>query len=170
MRKHPWTVIAGICLILLVTTSAFLVLRGSAPSTGDIHETVVPAHWWRLDMNDEQLQILKSLWGRPISALKLTEEIWPDIVDEIPSFPKGLLEIRNVSWPSKPFEEWVRIQATGGGKGSYNDAGEFYLSEIYIGRKSSETPSFGRSDTNPIVADRVYRISFYTDDVLPKPQ
>lgn len=173
MRKHLWTFIAGACVLLIIISVLIIPRLFSSRSTDtlDNYVTVIPEHWWRLSLNDQQLEVLEGLWGSQMSTRQLVEEIWPDILDEFPDFCISILENRGVSWSSRSFEEWARIQCRHFGKGMYDATNEFYYCEMYIGPEDLEESSlsFRHAKEMPLVADRCYRVSFYTDDVLPHP-
>ncbi len=116
MRKYKWAIIAGVCaLALLIVVLALFIPRlfrnpPLPPSTPESQEIVIPAHWWKASLTEQQLDVLRSLWGTETGVKPFLEAVWPAVLDEMPADATSLMGEFNVAWPRQSFEEWKEIQ------------------------------------------------------------
>ena len=85
MRKHRWAVIAGISILALIVVGAIFIPRlftGTHAVVEDVK--LIPAHWWKAELTEQQLSTLSTLWGKDITAAQLLEGLWPDVLQRLP--------------------------------------------------------------------------------------
>jgi hypothetical protein len=68
MRKHKWAIIAGVCVLALLTLAGVIYIPRlshragwNSPSKGNI--ILKPGHWWQAEITEQQLGSLATLWG-----------------------------------------------------------------------------------------------------------
>lgn len=178
MRKYSWAVIAGVCVVALIVVGACFLLglfdsspSGSMPDIPESREKVIPAHWWQASLTEQQLEVLRSLWGTEINIKQFLEAIWPTVLDEMPADVAAFMGDDAVRWTYGSFEEWTEIQSMGFGHGrSPEEGATAMMFDFYLGRRDQERDiTFTVRKGSGIVPDNCYRISLYTDDVLACP-
>ena len=113
MRNHKWAIIAGVCVLaLLIVVGAIYIPRLSrregSPAEGFI--ILKPGHWWQAEITEQQLGALAALWGKDITAAQLLQELWPDVLSEMPQEAVTCYERSwmRMHWPTETYEEWNR--------------------------------------------------------------
>jgi hypothetical protein len=169
MKKYSWAIIAGLCLLALVVVGAVFIPRIFRSShIEEPGEIVTPGHWWKTDLNEQQLKTLQTLWGTDMTMAQFLEQICPEALQQLPKEGVDAMGGR-INWFQKwqDFEQSQRM-CIGAGAGTRDEG--ITIFEIYLGRRAEEETTFQRNKEPPIVADRYYRISIYTDDVLAAPE
>jgi hypothetical protein len=170
MQKHRWAIIAGFCLLALVVVGAIFIPRiFSSSHIEEPGEIVTPGHWWKTDLNEQQLKTLQTLWGTAMTKTQFLEQICPEVLQQLPKEGVDALGNTPISWPGS-WEEYEQYQtmSVGATTGTRDEGLTFF--EIYLGRHAEEETTFRRNGEPPVVADRYYRISIYMDDVLAAPE
>ena len=177
MRKYKWAIIAGVCVLaLLIVVAAIFIPRlfrnpALPPSIPESREIVIPAHWWQASLTEQQLEVLRSLWGTEITVPQFLEAIWPTVLDEMPADVAAFVGDDAMKWTYESFEEWTQIQKMFFGHGRLPEEGATAMNVVfYPGRRDQERDTtFIVRKGNGIVPENCYRISLYTDDVLVCP-
>lgn len=173
MKKHFWLGLAALCAVACIVTAAVFVprvFRGSGASPIDDRVVVMPDHWYKTNLNEQQLETLRGLWGTPMTLKHLIDALWPGVLQGFPQEITDSLadEAHQRQWPYQTFEDFVRIQEYSAGQGVWDDEGRMMWFTLYLGEKRSETEIvFGHDKKEGLTSDRIYQISLYTDDVLP---
>ena len=166
MRKYLWAIVAGVCVLaLLIVVVAIYIPRLSrregTPAEGYI--ILKPGHWWQAEITEQQLGSLATLWGKDITAAQLLQELWPDVLSEMPQEAVTCYEKSRMRmyWLTDTYEEWNRDMFNT----STGIAGEEgpIVCEIYVGTPESEGDTFEIRGDKGYTADRMYRVSLYTD-------
>ena len=173
MRKYKWTIIAGACVVVLIVLGAIFIPRlFSAPSAEEPSDyvTVMPGHWWKISLNQEQLETLRGLWGTDVDARQVIDAVSPGVLRELPEdVVANIAAGRNQLWPTDSFEEWEQIQAMCCSRSRPLEKG-VTMFDLYIGCRKTEAGSrFEVRQELGISEENRYRISLYTDDVLVPP-
>ncbi len=171
MRKHKWAIIAGVCAVVLLALAGLIVVpklinRPHPHTVSEGHVILMPGHWWKAEMTEEQFSTLRAVWGQGISVAQLLQELWPDVLQQMPQQAITGYEKQEVGWPTATlegpgtYEEWkgqmfCSLRATPGGEGPV-------VSCIYIGTHESEEMTFEIAGDRGFTEDRTYRVSIYT--------
>jgi phage pi2 protein 07 len=168
MQKHRWAIIAGVCILALIVVGAVFIPRiFSSSHVEEPGETVMPGHWWKTDLNEQQLKTLQTLWGSDMTIEEFVRQLWPDVMQELPSEMVDIWKQGNVFWPTAKFEDWERsaFQMMCFGPTTAKEGEAMKCFDVYLGNTALEERTFGRSRDFGLVEDRCYRVSMYTDDV-----
>lgn len=165
MKKHVWAAIAGVCVVTLVALAGVLFIpglfqKGPPSAVPEGHVVLMPAHWWKTEITDQQRSSLATLWGKDISAAELLQELWPDVLQQLPQEAVTCYEKRQIAWPTETYEEW-HGQMLYNLKAVPDDQGPTVCC-IYIGTRESEEWSFQIAGDRGFTEDRTYRVSIYT--------
>jgi hypothetical protein len=90
MKKYLWAVIAGVCVLALIVVGAIFIPRlFRAPATEEPIDfvTVMPGHWWKTDLNEQQLKTLQTMWGTDITKAQSSRRTDPTTGKACPSCP-----------------------------------------------------------------------------------
>jgi hypothetical protein len=165
MRKHRWAIIAGVCVLaLLIVAGAIFIpmlfYRGHPHSVSEGHVILMPGHWWKAEITEQQRSSLGTLWGKDITAAQLLQGLWPDVLQQLPQEAVTGYEKRWVAWPTATYEEWhgemlCNLQAAPGDGGLITCC-------IYVGTHESEEITFEIAGDRGFTEERTYRVSLYT--------
>ena len=108
MKKYLWGIIVGVCfIVLLIVGDAMLIpkLLDSRPATvvPEGHEILVPEHWWKAEVTEQQLGTMSAYWGESISAAQLLQALWPEVLQQMPEEARGAYEHQGVNWPPEGY-------------------------------------------------------------------
>lgn len=162
MRKHRWAIIAGVCVLALIVVGAIFIPE--LFSNDQVHqgqEQIVPGHWWKTELTDQQLGTLSTLWGGDITVTELLEEIWPEVLQDLPQEALIAYDIRSIDWPTEEYEDW-RAQLICTLRGIPHEEGMLVYS-FYLGSSDGEERTFYYSIDKNFTSDRMYRVSLYTN-------
>lgn len=69
---------AALCVIALTMAGMMFVsgLSCNSPPITIKFETVLPGHWWKLQLNEEQLEVIENLWGSDITTKQLLDVLF----------------------------------------------------------------------------------------------
>lgn len=168
--KRVFTAVAVACVAVLIVAGAIFVpklihkadskdpasvgqLNASPPPDIPPREEwwqVEPANWWKQELDQQQSQTLRDLWGRQITLVKLLRLVWPDVLERLPPEFAAYIndEARLVYWP---MEDGIALGMNEAlAKGQYvKDGGlSFERSELtpymgyFIGRAGDELPLY----------------------------
>lgn len=168
MNKHLWAVIAGVCVVAVLTGAGASFTPWAYHSlhpTPHFDEPVelVPAHWWKADMTEEQPSTSGALWGSDITAAQMLQQLWPEALQQMPPEAAIALEKHQEGWPTAKYEDWKHNYICGGisthGEGGVSD----YV--YYVGDPESERGTLVQSvrvaAERGFAEDRMYRVSLY---------
>jgi hypothetical protein len=163
MKKYLWVIIAGVCVVALVAVGAIFIpkLFTSTTHSGQEEVVVKPGHWWKTELTEQQLSTLDTLWGENITAAQLLQELWPDVLQQVPQEAATAYENQQPSWPTEEYEDWEG-QMICGGRGVSHDEG-MIVYWYYLGSHESEETTFLISVERGFTEERMYRVSLYTD-------
>jgi len=167
MRKYLWAIVAGVCVVVLLALAGVIYIprlsRGHSDSPAEGHIVLRPAHWWQAEITEQQLGSLATLWGKDITAAQLLQELWPDVLSEMPQEAVTCYEKDEVRmhWHTETYEEWNR-DLFNTSVGIPGEEGPI-VCEIYVGTPESEGDTFEIRGDKGYTADRMYRVSLYTD-------
>ncbi len=170
MKKHKWAIIAGVCVVAVIVVGAVFIPRlFSNPSTPPAENTnwvvVMPGHWWKTSLDQQQIEILHDMWGTDVNIRQLVEALWPSVLKELPAEAITLWENQDIQWPSQTFDKWKGIQYL---RLSLSQKGAMF--DIYVGcTKCEDNSSFRVWASDGIKEESRYRVSMYTDEVLASP-
>lgn len=169
MQKHRWVIIAAVCILALAVLGAVFVPRifGSSHA-GERAEIVMPEHWWKTDLNEEQMGTLQASWGSVMTMKEFVLELWPEVMQELPSEMVEAWEWKEVYWPTEKFEDWERgpFRTMCFGLVVPGDGQTTKCFDIYVGTQATEETTLRRSMDLGLVEDGCYRVSMYTDKVI----
>jgi hypothetical protein len=169
MREYLWAIIAGVCILALIVVGAVFIPRiFSSTHIEEPVEIVMPGHWYQTTLNDQQLKTLQTLWGSDMTTTQFIKEIWPEVLLRLPKEGVDAFGKQGMGW-IQSWEDYEQVQILHQWSGVLCAGGTAHF-EIYLGRRAEEGATFRRSKEPPIVEDRCYRISIYTDDVLDAPE
>lgn len=172
MRRWSWVAVVGVCVLALTVVGTLViqrVLHGCPASAGIRHDIVVmPGHWWRMSLEEKQIEVLRTLWHTDISRKDLVDALWPSVMEELPAAAGALWESQTIKWPIEPFDEWKDIQAwvmstLASVQGSPS------VFDVYLGCEEWETDDMFAVDediADGLTQESRYRISMYTDEIL----
>jgi hypothetical protein len=165
MKKHMWVIIAAVCVLALIVVAAILILRlfreSSSPySIPEGHVVLMPGHWWKTEITEHQRSSLGTLWGKDITAAQLLQELWPDVLQQLPQEAVTGYEKRQIAWPTETYEEW-KGEMLCNGTAVPGDEGLITCC-IYVGTHESEEHTFEIAGDRGFTEDRAYRVSLYT--------
>jgi hypothetical protein len=169
MRKHRWAIIGGVCILALLVVGAVFIPRifgsGHAEERAEI---VMPEHWWKTDLNEQQLKTLQASWGSEMPMKEFVFNLWPEVMQELPSEMVDTWERKGVYWPTEKFEDWERgpFQTMCFGLVVPEDGQTTQCFDVYLGTQAAEETTLRRSTDLGLVEDRCYRVSMYTDEVI----
>ena len=166
MRKYTWAIIAGVCVLVLIVVGAIFLLWLLKPTThpsevSEGHIVLRPEHWWKMEMTEQQRTSLVSLWGNDITAAQLLQELWPEVLQEMPQEARVCCEERQIRWPTEAYGDW-RNEMLHNLRASPGDRGPVVCS-VYIGTHENEQFTFEVAGDRGFAEDRTYRVSIYTD-------
>ena len=135
MRKYLWAIVAGVCVLVLIAAGIVFIPR----LLGDTHVEpepveLIPAHWWQADLTERQLETLAALWGSDITAAKLLQGLWPEVLQQMPDEAATSLERKVVRWPTERSEDWESQYICGGAGVTHENGPTMY--DYYIGYRS----------------------------------
>ncbi len=164
MRKHKWAIIAGVCVVALLAAAGViyspLLFRSRPPAVSKGHVVLMPAHWWKMEMTEQQFGSLRAVWGQDVSAAQLLQELWPDVLQQMPQEVATGYEKRRIFWPTETYEEWEG-QMICNGTSVFDDEGPITCC-IYLGTHESEEGTFEIAGDRGFAEERTYRVSLYT--------
>lgn len=165
MRKHKWAIVAGVCVLALIVVGAVLISRyfheSSDPySIPEGHIILKPGHWWKMEITDEQRSSLRTLWGTDPTIAQLLQELWPEVLQQMPQEAVTAYEKAQIGWPTKTYEEW-KGQMLSIAHATPGDEGPIVYC-VYIGTHESEEWSFQIAGDRGFTEERTYRVSIYT--------
>jgi hypothetical protein len=164
MRKHKWAIIAGVCVVALLTFAGAIYIprlsRGHSDSPAEGHIVLRPAHWWQAEITEQQLGSLATLWGKDTTAARLLQELWPDVLSQMPQEAATCYEQRKIRWSPETYEEWDR-ELFCNGKGIPGEEGPTVCC-IYVGTHKGEEGTFQIAGDRGFTEDKTYRVSLYT--------
>ena len=168
MKKYLWGIMVGVCfIVLLIVGDAVLIPRllHSAPATVVTkgHEILVPGHWWKAEMTEQQLGTLSAYWGRSMSAAQLLQALWPEALQQMPEEARGVYEHQGLNWPPEGFEDWESPSFMCAGSGVAHDDGQT-LYFYYLGCREDEEMTLVMNADRGFTEDRIYRVSLYIDE------
>lgn len=172
MRKHTWAIIAGVCVVVLLGIVGVVLFfpqlfdRGHSSPIPDDMEIVIPAHWWKTSLNEQQIETLRRLWHTQISTKQLIDALWPGVLSELPAEADASSDGGRVMWPAAEFDVWKDIQAWSMSV-IHPAQGTAMMFDVYLGCPERETDDTFLVDKSEGITSEVrYRISMYTDEVL----
>jgi hypothetical protein len=165
MRKHKWAIMAGVCVVaLLAVAGAIYIPRlshgGHSDSVSEGHVVLMPAHWWQAEITEQQLGSFATLWGENTTAAQLLQELWPDVLSQMPQEAVTCYEKLKIVWSTETYQEWDR-QMFCNLKGIPGEEGPT-VCYIYVGTHESEEGTFEIAGDRGFTEDRTYRVSLYT--------
>jgi len=162
MRKHKWAIVAGVCVLALIVVG-LVVIPGLFDSPDAEVEDVelIPAHWWKAELTDEQLSTLGTLWGGNVTAAQLLQALWPDVLQQLPEEAATTYGKHQVTWPTQNYEDWQGEMIAGGAGVPHEEGMMLYY--YYLGSHESERFTFEVSVERGFTEDRMYRVSLYTE-------
>ena len=188
MSKKLWIGIAAV-LVIDMSVAGVLLLPGLLDDEShsqndppvDIdtgREVVIPGHWWKTYMTDEQLQLLGEVWDTELTCMDLLQLLWPEIVTELPQDMIDSWKEHEVSWPGPSWEttyddikgplpklsilyfEAGVPKISGDYKNGYKDY------SFYMGPVSDESGTMEVFKFKDLQPEDNYRISFYIDNIM----
>lgn len=165
MRKHKWAIIAAVCVVALAVVGAIFIPRLFFPKSHpnyvqEGHVVLMPGHWWQAEITEQQRSSLATSWGKDITAAQLLQELWPDVLQQMPEEVVTGYDKRQIVWPTETYEEWQGEMLCNFRETS-SDEGPV-LCCIYVGTHESEEWSFQVAGDRGFTEDRTYRVSIYT--------
>ena len=172
MRKHKWAVVAGVCVVVLLALAGVIVIPKliNRPHPHTVSEGLMilrPAHWWQAEITEQQLDSLSALWGDNMTPAQLLEELWPDVLQQMPPEAATCYGVRNIHWPTETYEEWNRRRLCNT-KTMPGEEGPIACC-IYVGTHEDEEITFEIAGDRGFTEDRTYRVSLYTGTGLELP-
>lgn len=168
MKKYLWGIIAGVCFIVLLIVGDAMFIprlldRGPATVVPEGHEILVPGHWWKAEMTEQQLGTLSAHWGQGTSAAQLLQALWPEVLQQMPEEARGVYERQGLNWPPEGYEDWETPSFMCGGSGVGHDDGQT-LYFYYLGSREDEEMTLVMNADRGFTEDRIYRVSLYVDE------
>jgi hypothetical protein len=168
MKKYLWGIIAGVCVIaLLIVAAAIFIPRlldsGPPAETPEGHEIMMPGHWWKAEMTEQQLGTLSTCWGQGITAAQLLQALCPDVLREMPEEAAAAYEGQGINWPPEGYEDWDGSSMICGGRGVPHDEG-LTLYSYYLGSYEWEEMTLVMNADRGFTEDRMYRVSLYISE------
>jgi hypothetical protein len=164
MRKHKWAIIAGVCVVVLLALAGVIYIprlfRGPVPAVSEGHIILRPAHWWQAEITEQQLSTLAALSGEDITPAQLLQELWPDVLQQMPPEAATCYGVRNLHWSSETYEEWTRGEFCET-KTMPGEEGRIACC-IYVGTHVAEEGTFEIAGDQGLTEERTYRVSLYT--------
>ena len=188
MPKRLWVTIAAV-LVVAVVVSGVLLLPGlfnekkddqnDTPVDIDIgKETVLPGHWWKTEITEEQLQLLGDIWNTDVTYLDVLQKLWPEIEIELPQHMTIAWNEKAVQWSNPSWEEKYKNL-----KGpapvpnilycnvavpniSGDPTGGYKAYALYMGIENYENETMEVFKFNELVPENTYRVSFYVDNII----
>jgi hypothetical protein len=163
MKKYLWAIIAGVCVLaLLIVVGALFIPRLFSSTDAGVEDVeLIPAHWWKTEMTEQQLSALGTLWGKDVTAAQLLQALWPDVLQQMPEEAATTYEKHQVRWPTQKYEDWQGEMIAGGAGVSHEEGMMLYY--YYLGSHESEQITFLTSVERGFTEDRMYRVSLYVD-------
>ena len=162
--KRPlWAVAAAVCLIAPVAAAAAIVipgLGGSGPIIPEGHALMTPAHWWRAELNEEQMATLSASWGKPMTVAELLDQLWPGVLQEMPEQARTVYANHGINWPPEGYENWDRSSFMCAGSGAPSEEGP-RLYDYYVGSRDWEEMTLVEPTDRGLAEERMYRVSLY---------
>ena len=169
MQKRRWAIIAGVCMLALIVVGAVFVPRIFGTSHAEERaETVMPEHWWKTNLDEQQIETLQASWGSVMTMKEFVCKLWPEVMHELPSEMVDAWERKEVYWPTEKFEDWEcgPFQTMCFGLVVPGDGHTTKCFDVYLGTQAAEEPTLRRSIDLGLVEDRCCRVSMYTDEVI----
>lgn len=163
MRKHLWIIMAGLCVVALMAIGAVYIpkLFSSTHEEEVDHIQVIPGHWWKAGMTEQQFSTLSTLWGEDITAAELLQALWPDVLQQLPGETATTYQKQQISWPTEKYEDW-KGNFICGGISTPSDEG-IRLYQYYLGSVEDEQMTLRRCADTAFTEDSTYRVSLYVD-------
>lgn len=166
MKKLLWAVAAGVCVLAVVILAIIyippLLDNSPPPDVPEGHMVLMPGHWWKADLTEQQRNSLAAAWGNDMSAAELLRSLWPDPLQEMPEEAVAVYQERTVGWPTDTYEAW-KGEMLCNCRASSNDIRPTMCC-LYIGTHQSEQFTFQTVDNRGFTENCTYRISIYTGD------
>ena len=171
MRKYLWGIVAGVFVLALLAVGVIFLppLIMNHPSSGELDEgqmVLMPGHWWKMEITEQQRNSLATLWGRDMSTTELLRELWPEVLQQLPQEALAVYEKRKVGWPVDAYEEWTGTMLSNCG-GSSIEMGATVCC-VYLGSREDERYTFKTVDDRGFTEEKTYRVSIYTSDKSPQ--
>ena len=165
MRNHLWAFVAGVCGVVLLALAGIIVIpklinRPHPHTVSEGHIILRPAHWWQAEITEQQLASLASLWGENITPAQVLDELWPDVLQEMPPEAAACYGVRNLFWPTETYEEWRRRRLCET-KTMPSEEGRIACC-LYVGTHADEEITFEIAGNQGLTEDKTYRVSLYT--------
>jgi hypothetical protein len=165
VKKYLWGIVAGLCVMALLIVAAVIFIprlldSGSSPEIPEGHKVMMPEHWWKAEMNEQQLGALSTCWGQGITAAQLLQTLWPDVLQQLPDEAMGAYESQEIHWPTEEYGDWDVSAMICGAKGVSHSEGQT-LYEYYLGSYEWEETTLVKNTDRGFTEDRMYRVSLY---------
>ncbi len=178
MSRRLWIGLAVVSVVAIIVVAA-LVVPGIFKSSHveDDRVTIIPAHWWKADMTEEQFQLLGESWGNEsLTQIDLVQILWPDVVPELPQEMVDTWEKGQVRWTMEHWDDVLSsinsgfpmaiILAFGNGIPRDETHSSYNYYDFYLGMKNNEGETLKVTKNLGVVPETCYRVSLYIDDVV----
>ncbi len=164
MRKHKWA-IAGVCVVVVLVVGVCFIPKLFDSENAEVEDVeLIPGHWWKMEMTEQQFVTLSTLWEKDTTAAQLLQALWPEVLQQMPQEAATTYEKHQVRWPTQKYEDWQGEMIAGGTGVPHEDGVMLYY--YYVGTHEDEEITFEIAGDRGLTEDRTYRVSLYTDTWL----
>lgn len=169
-KKYLWIGFALTFVVVLVIAGMIILPEILNKPVDDSEDYIMtPGHWWKAQLNDDQIEIIRQIWGSDISCQQFVAQICPELLQGIPPEEIANWDKLEMYWTRDRWEEFnSTIACIYTGRGITTD-GQTHYYQFYLGFPTQEQDTLKHTEGYITLTDEnSFRISFYLDKIIGK--